>query len=284
MSKVLACIDDSVYANSVCDHAVWAARQLHLPLELLHAINRHPETATAADLSGNIGLGAQEALLQQLSELDEQRSKLAQERGRLLLEGVRQRALAAGLDDVETRQRHGALVETLTDMEADTRLFVVGKCGRSADSAQPHLGAYLERAVRALHRPILVVTEQYQAMQSALIAFDGSATTRKGIEMIAASPLLKGMELHLLMVADDNDKHRGQLQEAEKLLDEAGFQVHLQLRPGYAEQVIPAYADEQQLSLLIMGAYGHSRIRQFIVGSTTTALLRTCDRPILLLR
>lgn len=284
MSKVLACIDDSVYANSVCDHAVWAVRQLHIPLELLHAINRHPETATAADLSGNIGLGSQEALLEQLSELDEQRSKLAQERGRLLLEGVRQRALDAGLTDVETRQRHGALVETLTDMEADTRLFVVGKCGRSADSAQPHLGANLERAVRALHRPILVVTEQYQAMRSALIAFDGSATTRKGIEMIAASPLLQGMELHLLMVAEDNDRHRGQIRDAENLLAAAGFNVRTELRPGYAEQVIPAYAEQQQLSLLIMGAYGHSRIRQFIVGSTTTALLRTCDRPILLLR
>jgi nucleotide-binding universal stress UspA family protein len=33
-----------------------------------------------------------------------------------------------------------------------------------------------------------------------------------------------------------------------------------------------------------MGAYGHSRIRQLIVGSTTTQVLRRCQIPILLLR
>ncbi|MBU2284983.1 MAG: universal stress protein, partial [Gammaproteobacteria bacterium] len=36
--------------------------------------------------------------------------------------------------------------------------------------------------------------------------------------------------------------------------------------------------------LLVMGAYGHSRIRQLIVGSTTTALLRTSPVPVLVLR
>jgi nucleotide-binding universal stress UspA family protein len=34
----------------------------------------------------------------------------------------------------------------------------------------------------------------------------------------------------------------------------------------------------------VMGAYGHSRIRQFIVGSTTTTLLRSSDVPVLILR
>ncbi len=33
-----------------------------------------------------------------------------------------------------------------------------------------------------------------------------------------------------------------------------------------------------------MGAYGHSRIRQFFVGSTTSSLLRTSTTPLLLLR
>lgn len=33
-----------------------------------------------------------------------------------------------------------------------------------------------------------------------------------------------------------------------------------------------------------MGAYGHSRIRQFLVGSTTTSMLRSTTSPLLLLR
>jgi nucleotide-binding universal stress UspA family protein len=34
----------------------------------------------------------------------------------------------------------------------------------------------------------------------------------------------------------------------------------------------------------VMGAYGHSRIRQLLVGSTTTSMLRTTTSPLLLLR
>lgn len=41
---------------------------------------------------------------------------------------------------------------------------------------------------------------------------------------------------------------------------------------------------EAAVDLLVMGAYGHSRIRNLIVGSTTTAMLRSCQIPVLLLR
>jgi nucleotide-binding universal stress UspA family protein len=35
---------------------------------------------------------------------------------------------------------------------------------------------------------------------------------------------------------------------------------------------------------MIMGAYGHSRIRHLLIGSTTTAMLRRSTIPLLLLR
>ncbi|BET68628.1 hypothetical protein ASA1KI_35460 [Opitutales bacterium ASA1] len=41
---------------------------------------------------------------------------------------------------------------------------------------------------------------------------------------------------------------------------------------------------DHHVDLLVIGAYGHSRIRQFIVGSTTTACVRTCLVPVLMFR
>ncbi len=43
-------------------------------------------------------------------------------------------------------------------------------------------------------------------------------------------------------------------------------------------------ADGSPYALLVMGAYGHSRVRQFILGSTTTHLIRTCHVPVMLFR
>lgn len=93
-------------------------------------LDRHPETAPKRDLSGSIGLGAQEALLEDLSALNERRSKIALESGRLLLEEAKQRAIADGVAAPEARQRHGELVETLADMEKDARLLILGKRGK----------------------------------------------------------------------------------------------------------------------------------------------------------
>ncbi|SDK80999.1 universal stress protein, partial [Billgrantia gudaonensis] len=44
------------------------------------------------------------------------------------------------------------------------------------------------------------------------------------------------------------------------------------------------YQAEHDIDLLVMGAYGHSRIRHLLVGSTTTAMLRQAERSVLLLR
>ncbi|MDQ3206400.1 MAG: universal stress protein [Pseudomonadota bacterium] len=287
--RVLAAIDRSLYSESVARHAAWAAERLGAPLELLHVLDRHPETTPVADYSGNLKLGEKEELLHELASLDERRSKLAQEQGRVLLQEARQWAQELRAGDVEVRQRHGGLVDTLTELEPGVRLFVLGKRGEHAGVegsvvAKGQLGGNLERVVRAVHRPLLVVSRAFSPVERVLIAFDGSATTRKGVEMVAASPLFQGLEVHLVMVGGQSAQTSAQLQWAKDQLGEAGFAVQAALVAGEPESVIPGYVREHGIGVLVMGAYGHSRIRRLIVGSTTTAVLRECHIPVLLLR
>ena len=105
-NKILACIDHSPYSTSVCDYAAWAAIRLGAPLEFIHVLNRHPEKAQRIDFSGSIGLGAQESLLEDLSNLDEQRSKVAQEAGRQLIEAAKKRVITSGVTDAELSLIH----------------------------------------------------------------------------------------------------------------------------------------------------------------------------------
>lgn len=287
--RVLAAIDRSIYTESVARHAAWAAEQLGAPLEFLHVLDRHPETTPAADYSGNLALGEQEQLLHELASLDERRSRIAQEQGRLLLQEARQLAQEFRAGEVEVRQRHGGLVDTLTELESDVRLFVLGKRGEHAGVdgspvAKGHLGGNLERAVRAVHRPLLVVSRAFKPIESVLIAYDGSATTRKGVEMVAASPLFRGLQVHLLMVGSQGEQAASHLRWAQDTLSEAGFAVQAALLAGEPEDVIAGYVRDHGVGVLVMGAYGHSRIRRLIVGSTTTAVLRECQVPVLLLR
>ncbi len=282
--KVLACVDQSHFANFVTDAAAWAARQMAAPLELLHILDREKEVALSRDHSGAIGVNAQQNLLSVLAERDEARSKENRERGRELLNGLRKRALERGIHAPDVRQRYGDLDEVLTDAQAQVRLFVMGRRGESAETTQRDLGRNVERMVRGLSKPILAVTDQFTEPQRVLIAFDGGSMTRRGVEMVAKSPLFRGLPIHVLMGGKPRRDSEKQLEWARSMLADAGFDVTVAFIPGDTERVIAEYVHAQSIDMLLMGAYGHSPLRSLFFGSKTADLLRSAKVPTLLLR
>ncbi|MCO6411555.1 MAG: universal stress protein [Thiogranum sp.] len=280
MTNVIACIDGTDISTSVSDYAAWASLRLDAALVLLHVLDKSQYPAQT-DMSGNIGLGSREALLQELAELDEKRSRLALQQGNLMLESARQRAVADGVADPIVHQRHGSLLDSLLAIEQDTRLLVLGK---HDENLGEHVGSRLETLVRSLHRPILVCTSVFKAPQRVMIAFDGSATTHKAVDMVAGSPLFRGLPCHLVMVGADNGQNRGQLEWARHTLEASDFEVTTMLAQGDVERVLCDYRREHSIDMLVMGAYGHSVIRRFLVGSTTTSVIRHAQIPVLLLR
>jgi nucleotide-binding universal stress UspA family protein len=281
--KVLACIDASPYAEAVCDYAAWAAKKLDVALSVIHVLDKSAKAATT-DLSGSIGLGTQEALLAQLAELDEKHGKLTMESGRIMLDAAKARAEAAGVKAVDERLRHGQLVETLAELEEETRLLVLGKRGMSSADAHGHMGLHVERVIRTLHKPILLTQQAYTEPKSIMLAFDGSATALKGLEMLAASPLGEGLPVHLVMAGAITAATEAHMDAAAGILRNAGFTTSVSIVGGEPENVLHHYQQEHNIDLLVMGAYGHSRIRQFIVGSTTTAMISKAKCSLLILR
>ena len=168
-----------------------------------------------------------------------------------MLDAARERALEDGVLDPCVRQRNGELVETLSELEGETRLLVLGKRGEAAHRASEHLGSNLERVVRALHRPILMVPDTYRAPERVMIAFDGSKTMRKGIEMIAASPLLKGVFCHVVVIGADDAELRNQRDWAVDTLNNAGLEAHGAIRSGDVESVLRTYQQEREIDLLV---------------------------------
>ncbi len=282
MTKVIACIDASNAAASVCDYATWAAQRLAAPLTLLHVLDksRYPE---GRDLSGKLGLDAREHLLSELAELDTRRNKLALEEGGLILEAAKQRALEGGIADPVLRQRHGYLLESLAELEDDSQLLVIGKPSENESDVR-HAGDNIERLVRALHRPILIAEGEFKAPQAVMLAFDSSETTRKGVELLAASPLFKGVKGHLVSVSKDRQTLSKDLQWAEKTIRDAGHDLECAVLDGEIEPALHQYQREHDIDMVVMGAYGHSRLREFFIGSTTNNMIRNASVPHLLLR
>lgn len=282
MTNIIALVDGSLYSESVCDHAAWLAEKLDSSIELTHILGRRHTDSTPQNLSGNITLGARSSLLAELTALDEQRNKLAQKRGRAILEDAMARIQAVCPAPVTTTLRIEDIVDTITKSDAD--IVLLGKRGEAADFAKMHLGSNLERIARASHQPLFIASRAFRSPKRFLIAYDGGTSSLKAVDYVARSPLFHGMECNLLTVGALTPEAQKRQDDALAILTAGGIKAHADIVPGQADTVISNYVDSEGIDLLVMGAYGHSRIRSLIIGSTTSTMLRLCKIPVMMFR
>ena len=283
MDKVLACIDASDYAASVCDLAAWASRRLQLPIELLHVVQRKDAVAERRDLSGAIGLGVKTDLLEELTRLEAADARAQIERGRLLLASAEERLRAAGAHEIRVLHRHGGIVETILEREAEARVVIIGKRGASHEFAADHIGSKVERVVRASNKPVIIASRTFEEPGALILAYDGSPAAIRALDRLKRSPLFDGLPVEIVSAGDSSAEIETSLRAAAAQI-EASHQVKVTFRSGRPEEVIAAAVAETPGAMLVMGAYGHSPLRKLIVGSTTTTMIRTVHIPVLLVR
>lgn len=281
--KIVALVDGSIYSASVCEHAAWISGRTGAPVELIHVLDRR-EATDSHDHSGTIALGARTALMEELATLDAQRAKLISHRGRAILEDAHAILDRAGVTEITSRLRHGDIVEAVADIEGDARVILIGKRGEAADFAKGHLGSNLERIVRASHKPVFIASRAFKPISKVLVAYDGGASAMKAVDHIARSPLFQGLSVHIVTVGSTSPEVIKGLADAKAMLNAAGIEAETSVLPGQPEAALGKLVDEAQFDILVMGAYGHSRIRSLIIGSTTTAMIRSCKVPVVLVR
>ena len=280
---ITACIDGSASSAAVCDAAAWASKTIDAPIRFLHVLE-WARTPTADDLSGAIGLGSRSRLMEELTELDEKRGRIALEHGKLLLEEARERAAKQGAANVTLQQRRGSLVEGLQDAEEETRLFIIGRLGTGNEGRDEAIGSQVETVVRTIKRPILATVGDFTPPERFMLAYDGSAAADTAVARVARSPLLKGMPGYVVMVGEDTNGTRVQIEGAAGRLREAGHEVEHHLLRGNVVEALMGFRRENGVGLTVMGAYGHSRFREFFLGSNTERMISQSAVPLLLLR
>lgn len=280
--RILALVDGSIYAKSVCEHGAWAAGRTGLGIELLHVLGRR-EAPDRHDLSGAIALGARSALLEELSALDEQRSRLARARGRAILDDAGAILGQAGIRAV-TSLRRGDLLDEVTGREPNSAMILIGKRGEAADFAKGHLGSNVERVIRAARKPVLVASRAFRPIERLLVAYDGGPSAKRAIEHVASSPLYAGVHVTVATVGSPSGAVSQGLNEARAALLAVGIEAETRTLAGEPDQVLGRLIEAEGFDMLVMGAHGQSRIRALIIGSITSEMIRSCRVPVMLIR
>ncbi|ENU26131.1 MAG: universal stress protein [Acinetobacter sp.] len=277
MNRVIACIDSSPCIDAVAEAAVWVAKQTQRELVLLQILDYYPASYHLGEISGVIGFESNAMLLKELAELEQKQSELALDYSNNLLKHISE-LIEKQYGLISTKiQEKGDFLEQSFNILKENDVVIIGRVGERAAEKNKPIGSNVENFIRGANCTVITVGEHFEPPKRFIFAYEYSPTCQKMLQRIAQSDLLKKLQCHLLYVGD----HPEMLAEPEKYLKDAGLDVIPIYRYGDVAQNILEYQREHDIQLIVLGAFSHSKIHQFFLGSITTTIFRNANVPLL---
>jgi nucleotide-binding universal stress UspA family protein len=280
MKKILVCTDGSGYSSVSCEFAARLAMRDKAAVDIMYVTDlRQYEMPIVADISGSLGAQPYLNLISQLQQVEKIRIDAIEQSSRRVFE-------QAGYNgQLSFLHYEGTLVDRVDDIQNDYDLIVIGKRGTNSEAAKEHLGSSLERVVRVCNKPVLVTSRAFRPFKNILFAYDAGVSSKRALDFLATDPMFEGMKITVTSVEEKGRMPAAQmLDEAVGKLLAGGRDCERKILTGDVESAISTLADPTKVDMLVIGAFGHNRIREFFIGSTTTELLRTKNMPLLCFR
>jgi len=278
IKSILVALDGSEHANAAVEYALWLAERLRATVTGLHVLDIVSiEGSFFHDVSGSLGF---EPYLDFSSKMRE----ALQERGRVLLDAFAERCRERNVR-CDTALPMGIIANEICDAARTADLVVIGHRGLNEQFSTGMLGGTTESVARKSPKPVLVSPMQFADIRRPLLAYDGSQRASAAMHVAAEVTSALGLPLTVIHVVRDGTAADAKvLDEARRYLQSYGLEFRCETVIGLAHQRIAETLREGGYDLLFIGAYGHSRIIEMVLGSTTEYVLRNSQVPVFLVR
>ena len=275
IKHILVPTDGSDHAHRGVRYAVALAKRYEATLHGLYVVDvKLLEGPFLRDISASLGTAPYVNYQNNIALILEERGKAALE------------AFAAACDEASvahtTTQVTGVVIRSILEKGELADLIVMGRGGEHSEWLDGLVGSTTQAVVRRASRPVLLTSTETPALERFVVAYDGSAHAKRALQTSAGIGTEWKTPFHVLMVG----KERADEIESEARDYLAAHQLDVQyvVRDGDPSEVIVEYAEECEASLLVMGAYGHTKVRELVVGSTTAYAINHAPCPLLLTR
>jgi nucleotide-binding universal stress UspA family protein len=279
IKSILVTLDGSEHSETASQYALWLAERLQATVVGMHVVDVVSIEGSGAflhDVSGSLGF---EPYLDFSSKMRE----ALQERGTTLLEQFLALAGERGVR-ADTRLATGIVANEICEQARTADLVIVGHRGVNEQFSTGLLGGTTESVTRKCPKPLLVTPLRFQPITRPVLAYDGSQRAAAAMHEAAELAAALGLPLTVLHVAKDDANANRVIDEARRYLATHRVEAEFVTRGGHANESILAYMAEGTYDLLVIGAYGHSRIIEMVLGSTTEYVLRNASVPVFLCR
>jgi len=281
---ILVGIDGSAISNALVDYAIWLAKSNGLTIKLIHTIEHSHHTENPHH-EGNLTPNIRRELLKELSEEERVESKALIAQGKELINAAKEKVLAAGIDNVVAKLRHGTLPEAIEDLKAETQLIMLGSKGISHQDEELGLGFHLEESIRATETPVFIAQKDFSDPKKVLFAYNGSPTAKRALAMITQDTIYKEpLEIHIVSVNNDSKLAQQLVTEAQAAFTDSSNTIITKTLSGDTIEQLTQYQKENQIDITAMGAFSHGKVHGFFFGSFTTKMIQQSDTNFLLIR
>ena len=277
IKKILVGIDTSEHSRNAQAYAFYFARLFDASLIGLHVVDIVSiEGSFFHDISGSLGV---EPYLDFSSKMRE----VLTARGRSVLDEF---AAAARRENIvaETVLDMGIVANQICDRARSADLVMIGHRGVNERFSTGLLGSTAESVARKCPRPLFISPMKFREVKRPVLAYDGSERASRA--MRAAAEFASGINapLEVITVARDPKLGERTLAEARSYFENYTPKAEFNLLQGHANEEIVKFLKERDADVLFIGAYGHSRIIEMVLGSTTEYVLRNAPCPVFLSR
>jgi nucleotide-binding universal stress UspA family protein len=277
IKNILVPLDGSEHSKAALDYATWIAEKFDGTLCGQHIIDTVSLEGTFFhDISGSLGF---EPYLDFSSKMRE----ILDERGKIILEDFTARCEKKGVR-FTTCLDMGLIANEICERAKVADLVVIGHRGVNEEFSTGLLGSTTETITRKCPRPIFVSTKQFTVVEKPLLAYDGSQRASSAMESAAEFCSMLKLPLTVLTIGKEESLTRANLQQAKNYLSSYAIDVNYESGRGHPEQKIIEQLVNLRHDLLFIGAYGHRRIIEMVLGSTTEYVLRNAPCPVFLNR
>jgi nucleotide-binding universal stress UspA family protein len=285
LAKLMAVIDGGSGSEAAMTAALDLGRRFSARVELLHV------EIDAESVVPMVGEGMSGAAVEQLVQSLRAETEQRRERAQSLYEKL---CVTAGLDVVEADavtapKTFAVSFRHVVDGEVD-RVLHSGRLSDLIVMARPGeeeggLSATFDAALFDSGRPVLLVPTKPVADLGSTIAVAWDCSREAARALGAALPVLAAAKKVVILTAREPGR-RVEPSELAAYLAQHGIEARTWAftpGPGSLGDALIEEAGKAGADLLVMGAYGHSRLREMVLGGVTRSILAEANMPVLLM-
>lgn len=275
IKRILVPTDGSALAQVGANYAISLAKAFKAHIQGIYVIDiKLLEGPFLQDLSASLGTAPYVNYQGNIS-------MLLEERGKSALSALSQACEEAGVP-CEVTQASGVVSRVIIDHSGLADLIVMGRGGEHNEWLEGLVGSTAEAVIRRSELPVLITGTPDPGHQRVLVAYDGSPHAQNALRTAVAFAEMWHTPLNILVVGDGHNTSA--VGDVNGYLEAHEVNGTVLEASGDSGEQIVEFAKSTEADLIVMGAYGHSKVRELVVGSTTTYVINHAACPVLLAR